>query len=151
MRPIGWVRSQITEAVDDQWGGLVSTIELDDAAYSPESLRGLDEFSHVQVLFYMHRAAPEKLLTGSKHPRERQDWPHVGVFAQRAKDRPNHIGLSTCRLVRVEGTQIWLAELDAINGTPVLDIKPYMNEFGPRGEVKQPSWSEELMAGYFAT
>ena len=150
MQPIGWVRSQITETVDDQWGGLVSTIELDETAYSLESLRGLDEFSHVQVLFYMHRAAPEKLLTGSKHPRERQDWPRVGIFAQRAKDRPNHIGLSTCRLVRVEGTRIWLAELDAIDGTPVLDIKPYMNEFGPRGVVKQPSWSEELMAGYFS-
>lgn len=149
MQPIGWVRSGITQAVDDQWGGLVSTIELDERAFSAESLRGLDEFSHVQVLFYMHRAPPEKLLTGSKHPRERQDWPCVGIFAQRAKDRPNHIGLSTCRIVRVEGTRIDVAELDAIDGTPVLDLKPYMTEFGPREEVKQPSWSKELMAGYF--
>lgn len=149
MQPIGWVRSSIAEAVDDQWGDLVSTIELDERTFSAESVRGLDEFSHIQVLFYMHQASPEKTLTGAKHPRERQDWPRIGIFAQRAKDRPNHIGLSTCRILRVEGTRIWLAELDAIDGTPVLDIKPYLTGFGARSEVRQPAWSEELMAAYF--
>ena len=88
-------------------------------------------------------------MTGSRHPRGRADWPAVGIFAQRGKNRPNKIGLSTCRLLRVEGVSLAVANLDAIDGTPVLDIKPYIIEFGPAGEVKQPAWATELMTGYF--
>ena len=73
----------------------------------------------------------------------------IGIFAQRAKDRPNHIGATICRVVSVAGTTLEVAGLDAIDGTPVLDIKPYMREFGPRHEVVQPAWSHELMAGYY--
>jgi tRNA-Thr(GGU) m(6)t(6)A37 methyltransferase TsaA len=150
MRPIGWVRSAVTEAADDCWGGLAAAIELDASVYSADSLRGLDEFSHVEILFHLHGVSPERIHTGTRHPRNRTDWPAIGIFAQRGRERPNRIGLSTCRVVRVEGSRLWVAELDAIDGTPVLDIKPYLEEFGPRGPVCQPAWSRELMAKYFA-
>ena len=86
---------------------------------------------------------------GSRRPRGNPDWPDVGIFAQRAKDRPNRLGLCTCELVEVRGDTLEVRALDAIEGTPVLDIKPYMAEFAPRGPVRQPAWSHELMAGYF--
>jgi tRNA (Thr-GGU) A37 N-methylase len=73
----------------------------------------------------------------------------TGIFAQRGKERPNRIGLSTCELLAVEGTTLTVRGLDAIDGTPVLDIKPYMSEFAPRTPVRQPAWSRELMARYF--
>ena len=150
MKPIGWVRSAIAEAADDCWGGSVSAIELDTSIYSAESLRGIEEFSHVEILFHFDRVAPERVHTGARHPRGRQDWPAAGIFAQRGRERPNRIGLSVCRVVRVEGARLLVEELDAVDGTPVLDIKPYMEEFGPRGAVRQPAWSRELMAPYFS-
>ena len=73
----------------------------------------------------------------------------MGIFAQRGKNRPNRIGSTICRIVRVQGTKLFVAELDAINGTPVLDIKPVMAEFLPRQTVRQPAWSHELMREYW--
>jgi len=89
-------------------------------------------------------------VTGARHPRGRHEWPAVGIFAQRAKARPNRIGCTICQVVRVEGTSLYVAELDAIDGTPVLDIKPILAEFLPRGEVRQPAWSHELMRDYWS-
>ena len=86
---------------------------------------------------------------GARRPRNNPDWPEVGVFAQRNKRRPNRIGTSTCELIAVDRTQLTVRGLDAIDGTPVLDIKPYMTEFAPRGAVRQPRWSHELMSGYW--
>lgn len=149
LRAIGTVRSPIREVADDCWGGVTSVIELDATRFTPESTRGLEEFSHLEVIFLLDRIRPESVLTGSKHPRERQDWPKVGVFAQRTKDRPNRIGVTVCKIEAVSGLRISVRELDAIDGTPVLDIKPYIEEFGPRQSVRQPPWSRELMTGYF--
>lgn len=149
LEPVGIVRSGIREPGDDCWAGTVALIELDPLRFTAESTRGLDEFSHVEVLFLFNRVPESRVFQGSRHPRNRKDWPRVGIFAQRAKDRPNRIGVTVCRLERVAGTRIWVRELDAVEGTPVLDIKPFMTEFGPRGAVQQPEWSKELMAGYF--
>jgi tRNA (Thr-GGU) A37 N-methylase len=77
------------------------------------------------------------------------DWPLVGILAQRAKMRPNRLGVTSCRLVGVEGLTVRVAGLDAIDGTPVLDLKPVMNEFLPRGGITQPAWATELMRGYW--
>jgi tRNA (Thr-GGU) A37 N-methylase len=71
------------------------------------------------------------------------------VSAQRAKGRPNGIGVSRCRLLRIEGLRLTVEGLDAITGSPVLDIKPYMVELGLRGEVRQPAWATQLMADYY--
>jgi len=73
----------------------------------------------------------------------------VGILAQRAKDRPNRIGITTCRIKSVSGLRIEVVGLDAIDGTPILDIKPYLREFAPRGEIHQPAWVSELMKDYF--
>jgi tRNA (adenine37-N6)-methyltransferase len=85
----------------------------------------------------------------ARRPRGNPDWPEVGIFAQRAKRRPNRIGVSVCELVGVDGLQLAVRGLDAIDGTPVLDIKPYLTEFAPRTPVRQPHWSRQLMAGYW--
>lgn len=85
----------------------------------------------------------------TRHPRNNPEWPAVGIFAQRGKNRPNRLGSAICRLVRVEGTRLFVAELDAIDKTPVLDIKPVMAEFLPRELIRQPTWSRELMRQYW--
>lgn len=149
LTPIGHVRGGRAAAIDDDWGASRARITLDPAAFSPDALAGLADFSHAEVIFLFDRVPPEKIETGARHPRNRPDWPLVGIFAQRGKNRPNRLGLTTCRIVAVDGLSVEVEGLDAIDGTPVLDIKPVMAEFLPRGTVRQPDWSRELMAGYW--
>ncbi|MEK7660931.1 MAG: TrmO family methyltransferase, partial [Pseudomonadota bacterium] len=78
-----------------------------------------------------------------------KNWPLVGIFAQRGKNRPNRIGSTICRLVSVKGKTIEVSGLDAIDGTPILDIKPVMQDFLPRSAVTEPPWAHELMLGYW--
>lgn len=149
LQPIGVVRSPRDEAIDDYWGNVESVIELDPEQFTPDVAAGLSDFSHVDVVFFMNRVQPEKIETTARHPRGNTEWPKVGIFAQRAKGRPNRLGVTNCQLVKVEGLRITVRGLDAIEGTPVVDLKPYMAEFGPRGVVKQPEWSHVLMKEYF--
>ena len=109
---------------------------------------GLESFSHCIVVYVFDRASWDESKI-SRHPRGNKDWPEVGIFAQRAKDRPNRLGVTVCRITSVEGSVVHVAGLDAIDGTPVVDIKPWMVEFGPRGDVVQPAWSSELMKDYW--
>ena len=146
---IGWVRSPRTEPIDDDWGPIESTIALDGERYGPDVLAGLSDFSHIEVIFLFDQVDEAKINLGARHPRNREDWPLVGIFAQRAKARPNRLGMTTCELVDVDGLDVHVRGLDAIDGTPVLDIKPHVREFGPRGEVRQPEWMSELMDGYW--
>jgi tRNA-Thr(GGU) m(6)t(6)A37 methyltransferase TsaA len=148
VRPIGVVSSGRSEPIDDDWGGVTATITML-PPFDARSLIGLSEYSHVEVLYLFHGVDPASVHTGARRPRGNPDWPEVGIFAQRAKDRPNRLGLCTCELVTVRGDTLEVRGLDAIDGTPVLDIKPYMTEFGPTSPVGQPTWSHELMAGYF--
>jgi tRNA (adenine37-N6)-methyltransferase len=148
LRPIGIVRSPRTEVADDNWGAVTSTITLD-PSFGPDALVGLCEFSHLDVVYVFHRVDPDAVCTGKRRPRGNPAWPEVGIFAQRGKDRPNRLGFSTCELVAVEGTTVTVRGLDALDTTPVLDMKPHMFEFDPRGPVTQPAWSHELMAGYW--
>jgi tRNA-Thr(GGU) m(6)t(6)A37 methyltransferase TsaA len=149
LTPIGVVRSARAEPIDDAWDGVAGTIELDASRFTPEALYGLDQFSHIEVVFHFHQAPDDKVTTGARRPRGRADWPLAGIFAQRGKDRPNHIGVTVCRLRRVSGLIIEVEGLDAIDGTPVLDIKPYMSGFAPRGEVREPAWAREIMQQYW--
>jgi tRNA (Thr-GGU) A37 N-methylase len=93
--------------------------------------------------------AADTIETGARHPRNRIDWPLVGIFAQRGKNRPNRIGITICRIEKVEGKRLHVRGLDAIDGTPVIDIKPVLREFLPRGDIRQPEWASELMTGYW--
>lgn len=149
MIPIGNVRGGRAEAVDDDWGAVESMIVLDEDVVGSKSLVGLEEFSHVEVVFVFDQVEPSAVVHDVRHPRGNTDWPMVGIFAQRAKARPNRIGITTCELLSVDGPSLRVRGLDAIDGTPVLDIKPYMIEFAPRSTTRQPTWARELMATYW--
>src|SRR5437763_9069087 len=149
--PVGVVRNEVKQAADDIWGAVVSRIELDPSRFTSESLAGLDQFSHVEIIFHMHGVPQTNVQFKARHPRERTDYPLVGIFAQRGRVRPNRLGATICRLVAVHDLAIEVEALDAIDGTPVVDIKPYMAEFGPRGDVRQPDWSADLMATYWSS
>lgn len=145
---VATVRSSRTEPLDDDWDAVSAQVVLDDSI-PPDALRGLEEFSHIEVVYVFDRVQPEQVQSGARRPRGNPEWPEVGIFAQRAKARPNRLGVTVCRLLRVDGRTLHVLGLDAIDGTPVVDLKPYFAEFGPRGAVRQPAWSHELMAGYW--
>ena len=136
MRPIGFVRGGRAEPVDDAWDAVEARIELDATQLGPDAAAGLDAFSHAEVIFHFDRASAADVNTGARHPRGRQDWPLVGILAQRGKDRPNRIGVTVCRILSVDGLSLRVRGLDAVDGTPVLDIKPVMKGFLPRGDIR---------------
>jgi len=149
MEPVATVRGGRTEAIDDDWGNVEARIELDASRFGAGSVAGIGEFSHLVVVYHFHRADPQKIELEARHPRGNTAWPKVGIFAQRGKNRPNRIGVSTCSIVGVDGTAILVRGLDAIDGTPVLDIKPFFRDFEPRGDVREPDWVSEIMSAYW--
>ena len=149
LEPVGFVRGGRTDPVDDDWGKSAATIVLDEGRFGPEALAGLQSFSHAEIIFLFDKVTDDKIEYGARHPRGRTDWPLIGIFSQRGKNRPNRLGLTTCKIIAVDGLCLHLEGLDAIDGTPVLDIKPTMQEFLPRGEIRQPSWVAELMSEYW--
>ncbi len=149
VEPIGHVRGGREAPDDDDWGASCAAIELDPLRFTPNALLGLDAFSHAEIVYLFDRVSVETVETGARHPRGNAAWPRVGIFAQRGRDRPNRIGVTVARIVRVGGLMLELEGLDAIDGTPVLDIKPVMTGFLPRGDLREPDWARELMAGYW--
>jgi tRNA-Thr(GGU) m(6)t(6)A37 methyltransferase TsaA len=149
MQPIGHVEGGRGEPIDDDWGRSRAAVLLDPARFDADALAGLDAFSHAEIVFLFDRVRDDEIVSGARHPRGRADWPKVGIFAQRGKNRPNRIGICVARIVRAEGLRLELEGLDAIDGTPVLDIKPVMRGFLPRGEVIEPDWAREIMAAYW--
>ena len=147
--PIGHVRGGRAEAVDDAWDAVEAEIVLDPAQLGAEASLGLGAFSHVVVVFVFDRLDPAKVERGARHPRGRLDWPRVGILAQRGSPRPNRIGVTTCRLRGVDGMRLRVRGLDAVDGSPVLDVKPHMTGFDPRGAVREPDWAREIMQGYW--
>ncbi len=148
LSPIAFVKNIRAEIQDDHWGDVISVIELD-SAFSEEALFQIESFSHAEIVFYFHLVDENKIETGARHPRNNESWPRVGIFAQRGKNRPNRLGVTTVKILKREGRQLFVQGLDAIDGTPVLDIKPVMKEFLPREEIRQPVWATELMKNYW--
>ena len=148
IEPIGYVRSSRSEAIDDSWDAVTATIELVDDL-PEEALDGLDTFSHAEVIFHFDQVADDKIEYGARHPRGNTEWPKIGIFAQRGKNRPNRLGSTIVKVVKRDGRALHVAGLDAIDGTPVIDIKPVMQEFLPRESVNQPAWSHDLMRDYW--
>ncbi len=146
LKPIASVKNSRKEKSDDNWSKIVSEIELINNIPT-ESLDCIETFSHLEIIYFLDKA--EKTITGSEHPRENPNWPKVGIFAQRKKDRPNHIGLTIVNLIKKDGRKLIVSNLDAIDGTPILDIKPVFEEYLPKGEIRQPNWSRELMKNYW--
>lgn len=147
MKPIGHVVSPAEETVDENWGGVVSKVRL-----LPEyagGLDGLDGFSHAIIVTYLDRAQYEPARHLKRRPRGLASMPLVGIFAQRAKNRPNPIGITAVRLLRTGTDHIEVQGLDAVNGTPVLDIKPYFPSCDRIEKPETPAWVAELMKDYF--
>lgn len=149
MTPIGRVEGGRSEPEDDDWGASLARIVLDPARFDDEALLGLDTFSHAEVVFVFDKVGDDQIVTGARHPRGNKAWPRIGIFAQRGKNRPNRIGVTVCEIVAVNGRMLEVRGLDAIDGTPVLDIKPVMSGFAPRGAVREPDWAKAIMESYW--
>lgn len=149
VHPIGLVRGGRAEPTDDGWDAETCAIDLDRSRFDADALAGLEAFSHVEVVYQFHRVAEADVVSRARHPRGRADWPRVGIFAQRGRVRPNRIGVTVCRLLAVVGCEVRVGGLDAIDGTPVLDLKPYLSGFAPRGAVREPAWAAEIMEQYW--
>jgi tRNA (adenine37-N6)-methyltransferase len=139
LKPIGTVRSEITQRGRRDADDIVAEIVID-----PEftgGLDNLDEFSHAVVIYYFHKTkkpAPMKV-----HPRYRSEPTPVGVFASRSPDRPNPLGKTNVRLLERRGNVLKVRGLDAIDGTPVLDIKPYIPGVDTVADARVPKWMTE--------
>jgi tRNA (adenine37-N6)-methyltransferase len=149
--PIGRVRSSqlVPGGRGHGWDRETASIELDADQFDESALLGLGDFSHIEVVFVFDQLDPLLIESSARRPGDRADWPSVGIFAQRYSHRPNRIGVARCALLSVEDLTVRVAGLDAIDGSPVLDIKPWVLKHGPRGETFQPQWTTELMADYW--
>ena len=145
VRRIGTVTGGPRRGVDDDWGDVTATIALD-PPFDERSVAGPRRSSATSRWCSSSTGSTRTGVRALAPSAGNPDWPEVGIFAQRAKDRPNRLGLCTCELVAVDGASIVVRGLDAIDGTPVLDVKPYMIEFGPRDDVSPTVWSHELIA-----
>lgn len=146
---IGTVACSRSEALDDHWDGEESTIVLDRDVLGDSAAAALDTFSHIEVIYVFDQVADEKVVVDARHPRGNQNWPLAGILAQRGKNRPNKLGATICQVLSVNENRIAVKGLDAIDGTPVIDIKPVLSGFLPRGEVIEPEWAREIMAHYW--
>lgn len=148
IQPVAIVNNNRKEIEDDNWGSIMLTIELTEN-FNELSLKGVDEFSHLEIIFYFDKVADEKIQYDARHPRNNKNYPEVGIFAQRGKNRPNKLGVTIVELIEIKQKTLIVKGLDAIDGTPIIDIKPVMREFLPKGDVKQPNWSTSLMDKYW--
>ena len=142
------VRSTRGIAIDDHWDQESCEIVLEDAVPS-EALRGLTDFSHLEVIAVAHAATVPDTVIWARRPRGRAQWPRVGIFAQRNKDRPNSLLLSTVEILDVRERSVLVRGLDLIDGTPIVDMKPVFRWTGPRSELRVAQWSDELGENYF--
>jgi len=148
MSPIAYVKNSRADIEDDNWGAIISEIILaDDIA--TEALDGIETFSHLYIIFYMDKVLDEKAKAQSRHPRNNTALPKLGTYAQRNKNRPNKLGLTVVELLEKKDRVIKVKNLDAIDGTPILDIKPVMKEFQAKTEIQQPNWTKEIMKKYW--
>ena len=145
--PVAIVRNSRIKPTDDFWGEIISEIELLDRIPT-EAYNNISDFSHLEIIYYFSQVETKDIVYNGK-PRGNSNYPQVGIFGQRKKDRPNPIGLCTVELIEHTDRIIKVKYLDAINGTPVLDIKPVFKEFQPKGEIKQPNWVGDLMRNYW--
>ena len=143
---VATVRNGRHDFLDADWGAVESRIEPH-PDYLP-ALQGLEAFSHALVVFYMHHAPDDEVPVLRRRPRGRADMPILGVFAQRGRMRPNPIGVTPATIVAVTAEAVIVRGLDALDGTPVLDLKPYVPVFDRR-DATVPDWMDRLMLGYF--
>ncbi len=140
MTPIGFVKRTLPlEDVKDK--GIVSKIVL--KKKFSEALDGVEKFSHIFVIFWLHKILTTKNTVLKVHPRGKLELPLVGIFATRTPNRPNPIGLTLVELLKREENILWVKGLDAFDGTPILDIKPY-GCLDVAANFRAPKWSKKF-------
>ncbi|WUT00598.1 SAM-dependent methyltransferase [Streptomyces sp. NBC_00708] len=148
VQPVATVVGGHTRVRDDYQGGVRAVIRLNET-YPLETLQGIEEFSHLAVTWTFHLARPDDVQLHARSPRGNPQWPATGTFVHRNHRRPNQLAISYPRLLGVEGRDLLVTDLDAVDGTPVLDLAPYFREMAPRGPVRQPAWPGEMLADYW--
>ena len=146
--PIGTVRNERTDIQQsDHWGAVRSTITVDER-FGDACLQGLELFSHVEVLFVFDQFPEGGDYREPRPYRGRTDLPPVGIFATRGPRRPNRVGVTCCAIESVDGRELTVTGLDAVTGTPIIDLKPMIVDF-VRADATQPAWVSDLMSEYF--
>ena len=136
LKPIGFVK---TKAVGKEVRDRSNVSEIILREDLTEALDGIEDFSHLFVIFWMHEISNEERRTVKVHPRGREDMPLLGVFATRTPHRPNPIGITLVELLEVDGNVLIVRGLDAFDGTPVLDIKPF-DYWDMAEDARVPDW-----------
>ena len=147
LTPIATVHNLRITPTDDFWESVISEITLADDIPA-EAFDNIENFSHLEIIFYFDKVETEKIIFSGR-PRGNANYPMTGILAQRKKDRPNRIGLCTVELLSHKDRTITVKNFDAIDGTPILDIKPVFKEFEPKGNIMQPDWVKDLMKNYW--
>jgi tRNA-Thr(GGU) m(6)t(6)A37 methyltransferase TsaA len=147
LKPVARVRNTRKTPTDDFWEAVIADIELEQHIPT-EAFDNISDFSHLEIIYYFDKVKTEDIIFSGR-PRGNPGYPVVGIFGQRKKDRPNSIGLCTVEILEHNGRKIKVKYLDAIDGTPVLDIKPVFKEFQPQGPIIQPVWVGDLMKNYW--
>ena len=147
VKPVATVKNSRKTPSDDFWGEIISEVELCDHI-PDEAFEGISAFSHLEIIYFFDKVKPSDIVFSGR-PRGNPGYPVTGIFAQRKKDRPNTLGLCTVELLEHKGRTLKVKYLDAIDGTPVLDIKPVFKEYKMEGNIRQPSWVSELMKNYW--
>lgn len=148
IQAIGTIHNERKAIQDDYWGDVVSKIKLGEE-WNESSLDGIETFSHLEIIYVFHLVQDDSIQYTARHPRNNPSFPKVGIFAQRGKNRPNKLGATIVELVSREGRSVFVKGLDAVDGTPVVDIKPVMKEFLPKTQTKQPQWATDIMSRYW--
>ncbi len=138
LRPIGVVRNEIKQPIRHGWQERVSEVVVDTSL--TEALDGIEECSHLIILYWMHRLPTGRVLPLKTHPMGRPELPLVGRFVTRSPSRPNPVGQATVRLLEHRGNILKVRGLDAIDGTPVIDIKPYIPRYDAAADARIPPW-----------
>ncbi|MEU0843920.1 TrmO family methyltransferase [Streptomyces sp. NPDC005962] len=146
---IGTVVGGHTGRLDDYKGGVESIIRLN-PDYPLETLQGANEFSHLQVIWHFSESSPDDVALHARSPRDNPDWPATGTFVHHNHRRPPQLGVSFPKLLRIDGHDLHVTDLDADDGTPLIDLVVVFKEFLPRGPVTQPTWPTEMLADYWA-
>ena len=137
LKAVGIVRSEIKQPLRRDCKEVVSDIVIDSSL--AEALDNLDDFSHIIVPYWMHRATSRQVQTKVR-PGGKPELPLLGLFATRSPHRPNPIGMATVRLLQRQDNILRVKGLDAIDGTPVIDIKPYIPGYDSAANIKVPPW-----------
>lgn len=139
-KPIGFVKTKLTKNMLKK---RYYNSEIIIFSEFEHGLKGIEEFSHINVVFWMNRIHEKERKDLKVRPRGRSDMPLIGVFATRSPHRPNPIGLTLVELVKRKRNILTVKGLDAINGTPILDLKPY-DSWDSAENIRVPNWWKQL-------